>query len=223
MTETNTPLLPAINEARQAVDEAQARLERIRGRAAELSIRANAITSQLTQHDRHLAVALVDGDAGQVERLQAEPQRLAGIVTTMSPQEAKRALLALRSLEAEAQAELADARSTLRRCVMRELDDELRVQAKAYDGLAVELQAAWLRTTVLLEVMAGMTGRSDVPLTWHKLLVPMALPKSVSGLMARFDHPSSGELMSGPGYNGARRAVLEAMAQRGVQPADVGR
>lgn len=217
---TTVPPMP-LPEARRLVDEAAARLERVRSRAAQLSIRAAATLSSVTTHDRHLALALVDGDEEAVRRLQDDGERVAGAVVAMTPAEAKRALLALRSLEAEAVTELGEARLALRRAVVEAVRAELGAQVAQYDQAARDLQSAWARVTVVFELMAGLTTRSPAPPRWHDLAVPRA--DDDRSALHRLTYPATGDLLAGVTYQGAREAVLAGLAERGVERADVGR
>lgn len=216
----NMPPMP-IKDARRLVEEAAARLERIRARSAELSIRANATLSHATQADRHLALALVDGDAAEVARLQEEATRTAGPAAAMTPAEARRALAALRTLEAECQVELSDARLALRRSVVAALDAELAARSAAYDEAAQRLQEAWTQVTVLFELMAGMTAVQKAPPGWHQLQIPRTSDDGTR--MQRLAYLATGELMTGHQYHAASAAVLAGLAERGVVRADVGR
>jgi hypothetical protein len=216
---SNVPTLP-LGEARSLVAAAQTRLDRIRSRAAELAIRAAARVSAATAHDRALAVALVEDDREAVARLTDEAVRVAGPATAMSPSEARRALAALQGLEAEVVAELHDARAILRRAVAAALQEELATQVAQYDQVARQMQEAWARVTVLFETLAGMTGRSEAPPSWHHLAIPRA--QADRSPMSRLAYPATGELLTGVVYNGARKAVLAALQDRGVEPGDIG-
>ena len=193
-----------ITEAEQQLQVHADEVARIRAKIRELRDGDNAVDR--SRLEREAAKALLEG--GDVAEI---------VAPSMTSAQLRRAVAVLEGALGEALEREAQARGVLRAAKVRKIRELLDVAKERYDQAAVELLARYCEATAMAQSLAAAVGGVEqMPLAWHRLELPRAIPPRSVGFFDSGLYPRGSDNNSSDFMNRAKSEVQAVLRKEGI-------